>query len=1025
MTSNQAGKLVSITGMPFFGSDQHPKLKFLRRILAMRNFKKLSALVVAIALVLTSIVPAFAYTPVNADKAEILRQLEIYQGISTDSFVPALDQDLTRGQGALLLARLFNKEADIEKMTDAEVEEVLKGFADGSKVPAYVKKAVAYFVDNKVINGSLNNGELTIDEAGSLYAEQFAALILRQMGYQDSHYTKAIEELAAVEGVAGLDSYTSIAGSEIKRDHAVGIMYGSLTGKYEGETATVISKIVEAKPALREVAEKHGLIEAEVKALAVESVTALNAKQLEIKFNVAVDKDSAEDESNYEVKDKGSATISLGADSAVLADSKTVIITLDGAAGDKLTNSTDAKVTVKKEIKSATGETLGTDYVNSSVKVADGVIPTVEKVEAVGETTLKITFTEPVYNGGTSMTIANQNIAVKSGTYTYYVQSATADAAKKTITATVGTKLIEGPITVTVNAAGVEADGAIQDYAGYKVFKGETTFNYVKDTTVPTVTIKEAKQESITLAFSKPVKGTDINLFHSVKNVEAYKSDAASTSGYVDEITFNFTNKIPSGNIKLFLVNSTVSGYELVDGFGIKVPDQTLNAEIVVDITGPVVSSTKLNTNASFEIVFNEAIDEDEAVKLTNYSFKSTANGKDVSFSVSYDKSTDAKKVTLLASLADSTDYQVVVKAMKDVAGNAMSNEAAFNFTVGDHTNPTVSDKYAVNDDGKIYITFSEPMNQTQLSDKTNYAVSVDNSGSYEALGENDTVTVTSNKSVVIKLDGKTVNKPMVKMAGITDLAGKKLGSDIDFVYVVDNILPEEVVVSSAELIAKNKIKLIFNKELSTFDNREFKFVKAGSSNEFATDLKIQSVESMTKNSDGNTEVILVTDYEVGTNAKIGSDNIDVLTNTTTANTKSVSGTVLKANTAKTVSDKLAAEVVKYNHDSSSSTDDVAKVLISDYSAAPVNGKVAEGTTATISIHFTESMSLASMSTLTFSVGGYSVIGIDLNADSSIVELTVKATADNTTATPTVTQNYNIMDQASNVFTSGSVWQTR
>lgn len=990
----------------------------------MRNFKKLSALVVAIALVLTSIVPAFAYTPVNADKAEILRQLEIYQGISTDSFVPALDQDLTRGQGALLLARLFNKEADIEKMTDAEVVEVLKDFADGSKVPAYVKKAVAYFVDNKVINGSLNNGELTIDEAGSLYAEQFAALILRQMGYQDSHYTKAIEELAAVEGVAGLDSYTSIAGSEIKRDHAVGIMYGSLTGKYEGEDATVISKIVEAKPALREVAEKHGLIEAEVKALAVESVKALNAKQLEIKFNVAVDKDSAEDENNYEVKDKGNVTIALGANSAVLVDSKTVIITLDGAAGDKLTNSTDAKVTVKKDLKSASGDTLGKDYVNSSVKVADSVIPTVEKVEAVGENTLKITFTEPVYNG-TSLTIANQNIAVKSGTYTYYVQSATADAAKKTITVTVGTKLIEGPITVTVNAAGVEVNGAIQDYAGYKVFKGETSFNYVKDTTVPTVTIKEAKQESITLAFSKPVKGTDIKLFHSVKNVDAYKSVVASTSGYVDEITFNFTNKIPSGNIKLFLVNSTVTGNELVDGFGVKVPDQTLNAEIVVDTTGPVVSSTKLNTNVSFEIVFDEAIDENEAVKLTNYSFKSTANGKDVPFSVSYSKSTDAKKVTLVASLADSTDYQVVVKAMKDVAGNAMASEAAFNFTTGDHTNPVVSDKYAVNAEGKIYLTFSEPMNQTQLADKTNYAVSTDGSVAYAALGDNDTVTVTSNKSVVIKLDGKTVNNPKVKMAGITDLAGKKLGTDVDFVYEVSNIQPEEVVVASAELIAKNKIKLIFNKELASFDNTEFKFVQVGTSTAFTTDLKIQSVESMTKNSDGNTEVILVTDHEVATDATYESVKIDVLTNTTTANTKSVSGTVLKANTAKTVSDKLAAEVVKYDHDSNSSTDDVAKVIISDYSAAPVNGKVTSGTTAKISIHFTEDMSLASMSTLTFSVEGYSVIGIDLNSDSSIVELTVKATADNTTATPTVTQNYNIMDQASNVFASGSVWQTR
>lgn len=1000
--------------------------------LKMRNFKKISAVAVAASLMLTTTIPAFASAaPVNGDKANVLKNLDLYAGTSTTSFEPSLEMKLTRGQGAILLTKLFNMDDAALALTDAEADAILAGFADASKVPSYAKKRLAYLIQEQIMAGAKDTktGKMFVNADEDLLGSQFATLILKQLGFTVDSWKAAIDQLAVVEGANGIGGYASYATQTLLRDQAVGMIYGTLTAEYADKSENVIEKIVKVKPAVADAAAQAGLIVAQN--LEVSSVKALNAKQIEVKFNSDMDQTIAEDESFYEVKDKGTSIITLGSESAKLVDSKTVIITLDFAAGNKLTNSSDAKVTVKKDMKTATGKLLAVDYVNSAVNVSDGVIPSITKVEATGESTLKLSFNEPVYNG-TNLTIAAQNFTVKSGSYTYYVNNAVADAAKKTITVTVGTKLLEGPITVTYNAAGVDAAGAIQDYAGYKLFKGETTFTYAKDTTVPVVTVKEAKQESIILAFSKPVKATDLKLFHSIKDVAAYQAAAVNTAGYVDEITFNFTNKVPAGSVKLFLVNSTVSGNELVDGFGIKVPDQTINTNITVDTTGPVVSSTTLNTNASYDILFDEAIDATEAVKAGNYSFKSVADGKDVAFTIAYNAGTNAKKVTLNVpgNLADNTQYQVVVKAMKDVAGNSMANQATYTFTVGDYTNPVVSDAYAVNADGKIYVTFSEPMNQTQMADKTNYAVMTTTGAVYTALGTNDTVTVLSNKSVLIKLDGKTVTQPSLKIAGITDLAGKKLGTDTDFVYnaaPVLNIGEETVSISTAELIAKNKIKLTFNKELTNFDNTEIQVVDNATGIDFTpTAIRIQSVESMVKNSDGNSVVTLVLDQDINTDAKYTTLTVDVQTVASPANTKSTSGTVLAGSAAVTVADKLAASIVMYDHDTDASTADVAKVVASNFSTAPTNGRVAKDVTAKISIYFTEDMKLLSMSTLTFGVEGYTVTGIALNAsDDSIVELTVKANADNTSANPAVTQNYNITDANSNVFAAGTVWATR
>jgi hypothetical protein len=118
---------------------------------------------------------------------------------------------------------------------------------------------------------------------------------------------------------------------------------------------------------------------------------AINTKQIEVKFNKAVDKATAETATNYTVA-------GVAYDKAVLqADGMTVVATM--AAETKVTNATEVEFKVLKNIKDSAGVALKADYAQK-ITVVDTTSPTLVSVEAVGLKTLKLTFSEPIYDIG-------------------------------------------------------------------------------------------------------------------------------------------------------------------------------------------------------------------------------------------------------------------------------------------------------------------------------------------------------------------------------------------------------------------------------------------------------------------------------------------------------------------------------------------------------------------------------------------------------------------------------------------------
>lgn len=601
----------------------------------------------------------------------------------------------------------------------------------------------------------------------------------------------------------------------------------------------------------------------------------------------------------------------------------------------KLTNSTNAKVTVKTTAKDADGTALAAAYVNSAVTVFDGTFPTVTGVKAVGSKALEITFSEPVWNG-TSLTIANNEFKIKTGTYTYAVTSAVADG--NIITVKTGTTLQEGDMVITYNNA---ASPTIQDFAGNKAFKGEYTYAYAKDTTAPVATIKSISQTEVVVAFDRPVYATDLTLYHSVSGVANYGVTHAAVTepNAAKEWTFTFgdAKKIPAGTVNLFLKNSTVAANQITDLFGNKMADATFVEEITIDTTAPTVASTKLTGATTFAITFSENMDATESVKTANYSV-TDADGKDVSFTVAY----SAKVATLTFALTDNADYEVKVLAAKDEAGNAMASEYVEAINPGDNTAPDVSSTTVpyFTDANTIYVVFTEAMNGDQLIDKSFYMIDANSDGTYTALDADDSVEAISNKKVKITFaDGGITAASDMRIGKMTDLAGKVLTDSATSYYTQITNITSDALTYTAEAIATNKIKLTFNKELAAFSNTEFAI----------TGSDIDSIESMTVNADGVTEVVLV----LTTGTVIAADAEPVV-NTTAAptETKSTEGTVLAAVTDNSIQavDKIAPTVkdVVYVNDTTIKVVFTENLESTYFAATGKNGFGVAGGTATL-----------------------------------------------------------------------------
>lgn len=959
----------------------------------MRNLKKLIAVIMTVALLASMMVPALAAVTYQSE-AETLQTLDLMKGDATGDLM--LDKKLSRLEALILTVRAMGAETAAMALTDAEVAAEMAKIEDAAAIPSWAGAAnyAAYAVKMGITNGvgGAAAGMIKFAPGADVSAKQFVTMMLRALGYTgDDLYASAFTKAAELGVITVAEAVGFGTATTFNRDGAAGVIYGALTAKVAIGTDTLIQTLVAAGAVDSAKAVAAGLMTTPTVKPATPlafTATSVNAKQFLLTFNQAVNADDGKDEAFFAVDTK-----TVG-DVTVQADGMSVLLTL--ANDEAMGNNSTAKITVKKDFRSAAGVKAAADVVVKDIPVFDTTFPTFDSVTAVGLKTLRLSFSEPVWDTLSSAAITLSSFSVKNATYTWSVTAAKANTLEKYVELTLGTNLIEGAIDVKVVAS------KLKDYAGNVVAEKTIAYTFAKDASAPVASIDSAKQTEVKIKFNKPVYG-DVKVTHSVKGVYTATGgvQVVAEADAKDTYTFSFsTNKLPAGTVTVFVEPDTDK--TIKDLYGNKFVATNLTATITIDTTAPVLSSAEVvGDNVSYNLTFDEALKTSEAIKSANYTLKK-ADGTAVLFNATIKPSSDDKVVVITPTVkfADNTTYELVVKKAVDVYDNATTADITKSFTVGDNTQPSISaDTFVVNADGKIYLYFSEAMNATEMVKKANYLVDKDGgTNAFASLGDNDTVTAVSDKIALIDIDGVVTNPSVQVSTAVVDLAGKKLSTTALSVNKED-IGVETFKIDKAEATAKNKIKITFTKEVSAFNSSDI-VVSAG-----AAVIGIAAVESVS-----GKEVVIQTTIDMATNAT-STAAVSVAAIASPVTTKSIYGTMVGVGAA-TVADKITPEVTK--------TGDDYNVTMSVVSVA---GVVTKGAAGLVVVNFSEAMAASTFSQLTYTVAGYTV-GV-VTASGTTFTMAVTCDDVNTTAQPTVTQVYNVKDANGNVLASGTAYATK
>lgn len=863
----------------------------------MRNLRKLTAAVLAIALVLTSMTATFAATaPVNGDKAVILKSLDLYAGQDANDPAIGLEDALTTQDSLIFLAKLFGYKDAADKLTADEVAEGLAKFDDADQISDYAKNVVAYSANNGILKGAPTGEELLAGAKDTVTAARFATFMLIQMGYTVPSYLDSAVQLSEVKG----SKVSATETGDLTRDAAVGIMYGALTAE-KASSKTVIDDIVGTDAAKLAIAVKEGLIVPVVTTLDVKNVTALNLKQVKVEFNQAVVKADAEKIGNYAVTE-GTTNKADGGSVALQADEKSVIVTLGSAV------SNGATVTV--EVKNFA------TYKNDAVKFADNTVPTVVGVTVSGPNTLTVEYSEPMtFNTTSGAAITNGEFKVDGGNY--IVSNLAIDGNKLTLT--VGVNFTEGEHKVSF-----ESKGEVKDYATYKVIPVTVDFTVVNNKTTPVVTVKSADPKQVVLAFDRPMNKTTVTTnsnaafrhtynvgttFELLGNVGA----AVSFNDAGTELTLDFTGKvIPLGANKIYIDYVSSTGDKITDLWGNKLEATSIDINITLDTVKPTVTEVTVENPNQLKVTFSEKVEVASAQTAGNYVVKDSA-GKAVSIATAVAGSgDDANKVTLTTTTTNALGggtYTIEIKGVKDQAfvNNIMdAYTTTLNFTdkVAPSVNTTASSIVVTADAVKasIYIPFSEVMDAATLV-KANFMKDVGTG--FVALGDNDTVTVAADgKSVTIVLDkatGLSVTSVKIKVGIVKDVAGNGL---VTYTKDVSWTSGDAIAVKTVEATGTKQIKVTFDGRLSTVSATGFYL--SNSTTATTGDIAM-SIATHTVNADGLSEVVFNLGAALSENAQVNSAPSYIVVNGAN-DTKSYLGAVVTSGNM-LIADKIVPTV--------------------------------------------------------------------------------------------------------------------
>lgn len=602
------------------------------------------------------------------------------------------------------------------------------------------------------------------------------------------------------------------------------------------------------------VAAKAFEVEAVVKELKVESVSAINAKQIQVKFNQQVDKDTALDAGNYlyNLNTTGATPVALTAGSGSgqvtlsLSDDKTTVTitasTLTENIEDVLgiTTAGTPFQFIVEDVKSAAGKALEKATFDLSVK--DTVAPSLVSASASAAASTKkviLEFNEPVDFSTTGVFKVNGKVvAASAGSKPNQVVLTTVDS------------LLAGS-TNTVEILN------LKDYAGNLIATNPTTtsFTVAGDTTAANVTsVTALEDDKIKVVFDKAMDTTSV----STTTVSVLNANGVAVTPYTVNVVPNtgakeFTIDFGSGanlyaNSNTELVNIFFTN-SIKDSAGNPIAAVTKSASLTKDTVAPTVQNVALvakgdsydnvpYSNGALIVTFSEDVKDPGVTIAAGSGIKIIdQDGKDLGAASEFtlgDPILDSKNSKVLVipfatnTITSSSKTGTVIVSDGITTDNSLGNNkntaATFSnvnlqVSTSDKTKPVISALTGVPGvDNKITFTVTETggLDKTTVQDITNYRLDGKplESGSY--------VTIVDAGSGVYNV---TVHLPKgsaadtranyaLTISGIKDLAGNTAD-----VVAVNNISLKDTVdpkLVSGALNADGTIALTYSEAVSS-----------------------------------------------------------------------------------------------------------------------------------------------------------------------------------------------------------------
>jgi len=855
----------------------------------MKNLKKLLAVVVAIAMITTFMVPSFAaegsYTYEN--EAEILYKLGLYKGTSTTTYEPNLGGKLDRQTGVVMLLRLFGQEEEALQMGAADAAAKLAAkFKDAADIADWAQRQVAYAVEKGYVKG-LPDG--TFAPTADLNGKAFCSLILQQLGYDgDFTYDNAAFDLSKFGGLTEAQAQLFNSNAGINRDSMVGIAFSALQAVYKDSGKTVIEYLAEIGYVDKNLAIEVGVLKKEIKEVgALEDVkvtineTPVLPTEVEVTY---VDDTTAKlpvtwptvntsevGEQTIEGSIEGykdvKATVKVIVQPAELLVEKIsmnnlieIVIDFNGEVesgkADKKDNySVDGK-TIKSatisedntsvtlllkdkaeqeeelEVTVKTAAGLTKDY-TGKVTAIDNTLPEAESASLTGPNSFEIVFTEPVQ--------ATDDAEVTINDGTYGVSESKLSDSGRVLSVTLGvSSLSEGTYKVRVKG--------YKDYADFSILPKTFDVEYVKDTTAPVATIKTASQNKVEIEFNKAVyrdgfygEEATLTVDYFYHTYSAWKPNKVETSdNKVYTLYFESDESdakvylLPEGNVTVTVLKE-VDDAAIVDAWGNEMAeDAKLTATVVADNQAPVATKVEAEAEDKIVVTFDEDVEKADAEDADNYTIKKGGEEVDATISnIDYSREDKQATIQLDAKLSGGT-YTIDIKDIRDssVSKNKMS-AITLEFEVTDKTAPKLVEATYLEDGDNtiIYATFNEEM-------KTSGDGSVLNKDNYRlggnALPEGVSLAMFGSDGKKVKITFKTEKleggsaENLKLIARVADKAGNSVNAWGEGIEDLTKTIGKEDVpeVTEVSLISADKIEIVIDKKLSRYPANGFIVVK-------------------------------------------------------------------------------------------------------------------------------------------------------------------------------------------------------